>query len=44
MSDLGRSSKRETGRGLVQAGVNVANIPAPVADAAVTKRGGLGWQ
>lgn len=32
MSDLGEAVK-ETGRGLVQAGVNVANIPASVADA-----------
>ncbi|WP_149529017.1 DNA transfer protein [Escherichia coli] len=32
MSDLGKAVK-ETGRGLVQAGVNVANIPASVADA-----------
>lgn len=32
MSDLGEAV-RETGRGLVQAGVNVANIPASVADA-----------
>ncbi|EJG8591645.1 lytic transglycosylase domain-containing protein, partial [Salmonella enterica] len=32
MSELGEAVK-ETGRGLVQAGVNVANIPASVADA-----------
>ncbi|EAP9889131.1 lytic transglycosylase domain-containing protein [Salmonella enterica] len=32
MSDLGEAVK-ETGRGLVQAGVNVANIPASVTDA-----------
>lgn len=32
MSHLGEAVK-ETGRGLVQAGVNVANIPASVADA-----------
>ncbi len=32
MSDLGEAVK-ETGRGMVQAGVNVANIPASVADA-----------
>ncbi|HBU6938768.1 TPA: DNA transfer protein [Escherichia coli] len=32
MSDIGEAVK-ETGRGLVQAGVNVANIPASVADA-----------
>lgn len=32
MSDLGEAVK-ETGRGLVQAGVKVANIPASVADA-----------
>ncbi|MGM3858350.1 DNA transfer protein [Salmonella sp. NW375] len=32
MSDLGEAVK-ETGRGLVQAGVNVANIPVSVADA-----------
>ncbi|EFF5621166.1 DNA transfer protein [Escherichia coli] len=32
MSDLGEAVK-ETGRGLVQAGVNVANIPASVANA-----------
>ena len=32
MSDLGEAVK-ETGRGLVQAGVNVANIPASIADA-----------
>ncbi|HBA6659111.1 TPA: DNA transfer protein [Escherichia coli] len=32
ISDLGEAVK-ETGRGLVQAGVNVANIPASVADA-----------
>ncbi|MXC48917.1 lytic transglycosylase domain-containing protein, partial [Escherichia coli] len=32
MSDLGEVVK-ETGRGLVQAGVNVANIPASGADA-----------
>ncbi|EEM1817989.1 lytic transglycosylase domain-containing protein [Salmonella enterica subsp. enterica] len=32
MSDLGNAAA-ETGRGLVQAGVNVANIPASVADA-----------
>jgi hypothetical protein len=37
MSDLGDAAK-ETGRGLLQAGVNVANIPASIADA-VTSAG-----
>lgn len=42
MSDLG-SAAAETGRGLLQAGVNLANIPASVADA-VTSAGAWAGQ
>ncbi|WP_156315717.1 lytic transglycosylase domain-containing protein [Kluyvera genomosp. 1] len=42
MSDLGNAAA-ETGRGLLQAGVNLANIPASVADA-VTSAGAWAWQ
>lgn len=37
MSDLG-STAAETGRGLLQAGVNLANIPASMADAVASAR------
>ncbi|EKA0987410.1 lytic transglycosylase domain-containing protein [Cronobacter sakazakii] len=35
MSDLGNAAA-ETGRGLLQAGVNIANIPASIADAVIS--------